>query len=60
MSVEELAEAEKANLKTVSEHLRRLVTAGLVNKRYEGRRVVHTASPYGKAFLVFIKTLQHS
>ena len=60
MSVEEIAEAQRANFKTISEHTRRLVQAGLINKQYEGRRVIHTLSPYGKAFVSFILTFQHS
>ena len=60
MSVEEIAEAQRANFKTISEHTRRFVQAGLINKQYEGRRVIHTVSPYGAAFVAFIRTFQHS
>jgi len=45
-----------ANFKTMSEHTRKLVYAGLVNKKYKGRAVIHTLSPYGKRFLAFIKS----
>ncbi|MSU56471.1 MAG: ArsR family transcriptional regulator [Candidatus Taylorbacteria bacterium] len=45
-----------ANFKTMSEHTRKLVYAGLVNKKYRGRAVAHSLSPYGKRFLVFIKS----
>ncbi|BCX15641.1 MAG: hypothetical protein KatS3mg097_533 [Candidatus Parcubacteria bacterium] len=48
------------NFKTASEHTRRLVQAGLVKKEYQGRWVVHFLTPYGKRFLEFIKTFQHS
>ncbi|MGC9031671.1 MAG: ArsR/SmtB family transcription factor [Minisyncoccia bacterium] len=48
MSVEEIAEKLDKNFKTISEHTRRLVQAGLLNKRYLGRNVVHSLSPYGK------------
>jgi predicted transcriptional regulator len=46
----------EANFKTMSEHTRKLVHAGLVQKKYKGRAVVHTLSPYGKIFLAFMKT----
>ena len=60
ITVEDLAEGLKANFKTISEHTRRLVQAGLVNKHYRGRLVEHSLSPYGKQFIKFISTFQHS
>ena len=56
ITVEELAEALDANFKTISQHTRSLVNAGLLNKKYRGRKVMHSLSPYGKAFLKFMKT----
>ena len=60
ITVEDLAESLKANIKTISEHTRRLVQACLVNKNYRGRTVEHSLSPYGKQFIKFIMTFQHS
>ena len=60
LALEEIVEELKMNEKTASEHTRRLVQAGLVNKDYMGRNVIHTLSPYGKIFASFIKTFQHS
>ena len=60
ITVEELANELNCNFKTVSEHTRRLAQSGLVNKKYKGRSVTHTLSPYGKTFYKFIKTFQHS
>ena len=60
LTLEETVELLNMNEKTASEHTRRLVQAGLVNKRYLGRTVEHTLTPYGKIFAGFIKTLQHS
>ncbi len=54
--VEELARVLGANIKTVSQHTRSLVQAGLLNKHYRGRQVAHALSPYGKAFLNFMRT----
>lgn len=56
ISVEEISDKLDANFKTVSQHTRVLVHAGLLNKTYRGRRVAHSLSPYGRAFLKFIKT----
>ena len=47
INLEEIAETLRCNLKTISEHTRRLVLAGLVNKSYKGRKVEHQLSPYG-------------
>ncbi|TSC91954.1 MAG: hypothetical protein CEN90_69 [Parcubacteria group bacterium Licking1014_17] len=60
ISVEEIAESVACNFKTISEHVRRLAQAGLVEKKYKGRLVTHTLSPYGKIFTEFILTFSHS
>jgi DNA-binding MarR family transcriptional regulator len=60
ITVDGIAERLNKNFKTVSEHTRRLVQAGLLNKKYQGRNVIHSLSPYGEKFLEFIKTFQHS
>jgi len=51
-----IAENLNCNIKTVSEHTRRLVGAGLVNKKYQGQSVGHSLSPYGKIFYRFLKS----
>lgn len=58
--LDEIADRLKCNLKTISEHTRRLVQAGLVNKRYRGQSVLHTLTPYGKIFHKFIKVFSYS
>ena len=60
ITVEELAETLGGNIKTISEHTRRLVHAGLLDKKYRGRQVQHSLSPYGKTFCAFLTTFQHS
>ena len=60
LTVEDIADRLDCNFKTISEHTRRLVHAGLINKEYKGRTVIHTLSPYGKIFYGFLKTFQHS
>jgi DNA-binding MarR family transcriptional regulator len=56
MTLENISEALDCNIKTISEHTRRLVEAGLLNKKHQGRFVGHSMSPYGKKFLDFFQT----
>jgi len=56
ITVEDISDKLGANFKTISQHTHSLVRAGLLNKRYKGRQVMHSLSPYGKAFLKFMKT----
>ena len=60
ISLEDIVEALKANEKTIGEHTRRLYQAGLINKKYRGKFVEHTLSPYGKIFVSFLKSFQNS
>ena len=54
ITLEAISEDLDCNIKTISEHTRRLVQAGLLNKEYRGRKVEHRVSPYGKLFCDFI------
>ena len=56
LSVDSIAGLLDGNFKTISQHTHALVRAGLLNKKYMGRKVAHSLSPYGKAFLKFMKT----
>ena len=60
MTLEDIVEALGANGKTLGEHTRRLVQAGLINKKYRGKFVEHTLSPYGKTFVHFLKSFQQA
>jgi predicted transcriptional regulator len=60
ITVEGIAESLDSNFKTISEHVRRLVQAGLMEKKYKGRNVVHNLSPYGRIFTTFLQTFSHS
>ena len=57
-TLEEIFSALKANQKTVGEHTRRLYVAGLVNKKYRGKFVEHSLSPYGRMFVKFLNSFQ--
>jgi predicted transcriptional regulator len=58
ITVDGITEGLDRNFKTISDHTRKLVHAGLLNKKYIGHAVAHTLSPYGKKFLSFIKTFK--
>ena len=56
IGVDEITRTLGANFKTISEHVKKLTQAGLVDKQYKGRSVKHKLSPYGKIFARFIKS----
>jgi len=60
ITLDEITETLKANGKTIGEHTRRLYQAGLLNKKYRGKFVEHTLSPYGKTFTRFLKSFQQT
>lgn len=55
LTVEGLTAQLQGNIKTISQHTRSLVHAGLLTKTYRGRKVLHSLSPYGNRFVEFIK-----
>ncbi len=59
ITLEDIIETLDANAKTIGEHTRRLYQAGLVNKKYRGKFVEHTLSPYGRIFVRFLKSFQN-
>lgn len=58
ITLDEIVETLGANQKTIGEHTRRLFQAGLINKKYRGKFVEHSLSPYGKTFTLFLKSFQ--
>ncbi len=60
ITLDSIVETLGANEKTIGEHTRRLHQAGLVNKKYCGKFVEHTLSPYGKTFVSFLKAFQRA
>ena len=59
ITLEDIVETLGANEKTIGEHTRRLYQAGLLNKKYRGKFVEHTSSPYGRIFVRFLKSFQN-
>ena len=60
ITLEGIVEALGANEKTIGEHTRRLHQAGLLNKKYRGKFVEHTLSPYGKTFVRFLQSFRQT
>lgn len=60
MSLDDITKSLNGNTKTMAEHTRRLAHAGLIDKKYKGRAVMHSLSPYGKIIHKFITTFSHS
>jgi predicted transcriptional regulator len=58
LSVFDISDELDVNFKTISEHLRRLFTAGLVSKKNRGPRVEHVLTELGKKVLRFLRSLQ--
>jgi DNA-binding transcriptional ArsR family regulator len=58
LSLSEIAQKLKINLKTASEHVRRLAISGLVLKRNQGKNVRHKLSDRGVVILTFLRTLE--
>ena len=58
ITLDGIIETLDANPKTIGEHTRRLYQAGLINKKYKGKFVEHSLSPYGKIFVNFLKSFQ--
>ena len=58
LSVVDISEKLNVNFKTISEHIKRLATAGFVLKRSEGSSVRHKITARGLAILKFLRTLE--
>ena len=60
ITLADIIEALGANEKTVGEHTRRLLYAGLISKHYRSKFVEHMLSPYGYTFIRFLRACQHT
>ena len=58
LSVSEISEMLKVDIKTLSEHLRKLLLAGLIMKRYEGNFVRHALTARGRSILKFCRIME--
>ncbi len=58
LSLDEISTTLNINLKTASEHVRRLAISGLVLKRSAGNYVRHKLTPRAQAILKFLRILE--
>lgn len=58
ITVDGITKHLNCNFRTISDHTQKLVRAGLVNKKYQGRAVTHSLSPYGKKIHKFISNFE--
>ncbi len=58
LSVIEIAEILKSDLKNISAHVNKMAVAGLVMKRHEGNLVRHKLTKRGKAILQFVRIIE--
>jgi len=58
LSVADVADTLHVNVKTISEHIRRLAIAGFVLKRSDGNNVRHKLTERGMAMLKFLRILE--
>ncbi len=57
ITVEKIAGGLDCDFQVIAVHTQKLARTGLIDKKYIGRSVGHTISPYGIKFLKFIQTL---
>lgn len=60
ITLEDIVKVLEANEKTIGEHTRRLYVAGLIKKKYRGKFVEHSLSPYGKTFVRFLESFRRT
>ena len=58
LSLSEISGKLKINLKTGSSHLKRLIVAGLIMKKSQGKNIRHKLSNRGHFILTFLRTLE--
>lgn len=58
LSVFEIADELNVNFKTISDHLRRLLNVGLVEKKNKGNMVCNKLTDLGNSILKFLRTLE--
>jgi DNA-binding transcriptional ArsR family regulator len=58
LSVQEIAERLKSEMKNISAHINKMAIAGLVMKRHEGNMVRHKLSKRGETILKFVRIIE--
>jgi DNA-binding transcriptional ArsR family regulator len=58
LTLEQIANNIGGNISTICEHVLKLNRAGLIDKQYQGRSVIHFLTPYGRIFYNFLKNFR--
>lgn len=58
LTLEQIAAELDIDFRVTSEHIRRMVTGGLILKRYEGRSVHHVLTPRAQYIHTFLGKLE--
>jgi predicted transcriptional regulator len=58
LSVDEISQKLHINFKTTSAHLKRLIIAGLIQKKSSGKAIRHKLTKRGNFVLTFLRTLE--
>lgn len=56
ITLDQISGSLDCNFKTVSGHTNKLAQAGLIEKKYIGKNVLHALSPLGKKFYQFLQS----
>lgn len=58
LSVQEIAEALKSEMKNISAHINKMAISGLVMKRSDNKAVRHKLTKRGEVILTFVRMLE--
>lgn len=58
LSVDQISQNLDVNFATISDHVRKLADAGIVEKRYKGQMVLNKLTKKGKDIMIFCKILE--
>ncbi|MFZ3020366.1 MAG: MarR family transcriptional regulator [Minisyncoccia bacterium] len=58
LSVQEIADRLKSEMKNISAHINKMAIAGLVMKRSDNKSVRHKLTKRGNSILKFVRTLE--
>ena len=56
LTLDQITELLGGNFKTISVHVKRLSSAGLISKKYKGNFVQHSLTESGKKTVLFLKS----
>lgn len=58
LSVQEISDKVKSDIKNISSHINKMAVSGLVMKRSDGKSIRHKLTNRGKNILTFVRMLE--